>query len=60
MLWPQIVAIHCQAQFGNPKKGRAIKGLVVCNSWDLKYLDMLNGLILVCYQPSLRYDLYDS
>ncbi len=35
-----------------PKTGRAIKGLVVCNSWDLEPWDMLNGLALGCYQPS--------
>ena len=31
---------------GLPDKGRAIKGLVVCNSWDLEPLDLLNGLAL--------------
>ncbi len=29
-------------------KGRAIKRLVVCNSWEIESLD---GLILGCYQP---------
>ncbi len=33
-------------------KGRATKGLVVCNNWDLEPLDLLNGLALGCYQPS--------
>ncbi len=33
-------------------KGRAIKGLVVCNSWDLEPWDLLNGLALGCYQSS--------
>ncbi len=37
---------------GNPDKGRAIKGLVVCNNWDLEPLDKLNGMALGCYQPS--------
>ena len=35
-----------------PCIGRAIKVLVVCNSWDLEPLDLLNGLALRCYQPS--------
>ncbi len=35
-----------------PDKGRAIKGLVVCNDWDLEPLDLLNGLALGFYQPS--------
>ncbi len=33
-------------------KGRAIKGLIVCNNWDQEPLDLLNGLALGCYQPS--------
>ena len=40
------------AQLGLPDKGRAIKGLVVCNSWVLEPWDLLNGLALGCYQPS--------
>ena len=47
MPWPQT-----DAQLGLPDKGRTIKGLVVCNSWDLDTLDLLNGLALGCYQPS--------
>ena len=52
MPWPQTGATHYHPQLGNPDKGRAIKGLVVCNSWDLEPLDLLNGLALGCYQPS--------
>ena len=51
MHWPQTGATHYHAQLGLPDKGRAIKGLVVCN-WDLEPLNLLNGLALVCYQPS--------
>ncbi len=40
------------AQLGLPDKGRAIKALVVCNSWDLEPLDLLNGLVLGSNQPS--------
>ena len=29
-------ATQYHAQLGLPDKGRAIKGLVVCNSWDLE------------------------
>ncbi len=36
---------------GLPDKGRAINGLIVCKSWDLKPLDLLNELDLGC--PSL-------
>ena len=52
MPWPQTGATHYHAQLGLPGKGRAIKGLVVCNSWDLEPLDLLNSLALGCYQPS--------
>ena len=51
MLWPQTGATQYHAQLGLPDKGRAIKGLVV---WDLEPLDLLNGLALGCYQPSLE------
>ena len=37
MPWPQTGSTHYHAQLGLPDKGRAIKGLVICNS---------------CYQPS--------
>ena len=40
------------AQLGYPDKGRAIKGLVVYNSWNLEPWDLLKGLALGCYQPS--------
>ena len=56
MPWPKTGATQYHAQLGLPDKGRAIKGLVVCNSWDLEPLDLLNGLALDCYWPSLRYD----
>ena len=46
MLWPQTGATHYNAQLGLPHKGRAIKGLVICNDWDLEPLDLLNGLAL--------------
>ena len=50
MPWPQTVATQYHAQLGLPDKGRAIKGLVVCNDLDLEPLDLLNGLALGCYQ----------
>ena len=56
MPWPQTGATQNYAQLGIPDKGRAIKGLVVCNDWDLEPLDLLKGLALDCYQPfPLRY-----
>ena len=45
-------ATQYHEQLGLPDKGRAIKGLVVTNNWDLEPLDFLNGLALGCYQPS--------
>ena len=51
MLVP-IGATQYHAQLGLQDKGRAMKGLVVCNDWDLEPLDLLNGLALGCYQPS--------
>ncbi len=52
MPWPQTGATQYPAQLVLRDKGRAIKGLVVCNNWDLEPLDLLNGLALGCYQPS--------
>ena len=52
MSWPLTAATHYHAQLGLRDKGRAIKGLVVCNGWDLEPWDLQNGLALGCYQPS--------
>ena len=52
MPWPKTDATQYNAQLGLPDKGCAIKGLVVCNSWDLEPLVLLNDLALGCYQPS--------
>ena len=46
MSWPQTGATQYHAQLGLLDTVRAIKGLVVCNNWDLEPLD------LGCYQPS--------
>ncbi len=59
MPWAKTGATHYHAQLGLPDKGRAINGLVDCFSSDLEPLDLLNGLALGCYQPSLRYDSYN-
>ena len=47
-------ATYYHAQLGLPDKIRAIKGLIVCNDWDLEPLDLLNtnSLALGYYQPS--------
>ena len=50
--WSPKGATQYHAQLGLPDKGCAIKVLVVCNSWDLEPLDLLNGLALGCFQPS--------
>ncbi len=34
--WPETGATQYYAQLGLPDKGRAIKGLVVCNYWSLE------------------------
>ena len=52
MPWPRTGATQYYAQLGLPDKVCAIKGLVVCNNWDLEPFDLLNGLALGCYQPS--------
>ncbi len=49
---PQTGATQYHAQLGLPDKGRAIKGLVVCNKWDIEPLVILNGLALCCSQTS--------
>ncbi len=48
----KIDATHNQPLLALPDKGRAIKGLVSYNIWDLQSLDLLDGLALGCYQPS--------
>ena len=48
----QTGATQYHAQLGLPDKGRVIKGLVVCNNWDLEPLDLLNSPALGWYQPS--------
>ncbi len=53
MSWGECLgATQYHAQLGHPDNGRAIRGLVVCNKWDLEPLDLINGLALGCYQPS--------
>ena len=52
MSGPHTGATQYHAEFGLSDKGRAIKGLIVCNSCNLEPLDLLNGLALGFYQPS--------
>ncbi len=52
MPWPQTGATFYHVQLGHPDKERAIKGFVVCYSWDLELKDLLNCLALGWYQPS--------
>ncbi len=51
MSWLQTGATQYHAQLVLPDKGRAIKGLVVSNNWDLKALDLLNSLASGYCQP---------
>ncbi len=50
--WSKTDATQYHAQLDLSNKGREIKEVVVCHNWDLESLDLLNGLALVCYQPS--------
>ena len=34
------------SHLGLPDKGREIKGLLVCNKWDLEPMDLVNGTAL--------------
>ena len=43
MPWRKTGATHYHAQLGLLDKGRAIKGLVVCNCWDLEPLDLITS-----------------
>ncbi len=52
MPWPKTGATHYHAQLGLVDKCRAIKVCLVCNSWNLEPLDLLNIMVLGCYQPS--------
>ena len=54
MHWPETATTQFHAQLGLQDKGRKIKGLVVSNDWDLDPSELLNGLALGCYQPSLE------
>ncbi len=51
MPWRQTGATQYHAQLRLPDKCRGIKGLVVCNNWDLEPVDLRNGLALGCYEP---------
>ena len=46
------VTHYYHAQLGVTDKGPATIGLVIFNSLDLELLDLLNGQVLGCYQPS--------
>ncbi len=59
MPWPKKGATQ---DHGLPDKSRVIKGLVVCNNWDLEPLDLLLGMAQSCYQlfPEVLNVLYGS
>ena len=50
--WPQTDATQYHKHLVLLDKDRAIKGLFVCNGWDLDPLDLKNGQAFGCYQPS--------
>ncbi len=50
----QTEATQYHAQLGLPDKGRAIKGLVVCNTWDLEPLGPAKRSGPRFYQPSSK------
>ncbi len=45
MPWARTGTTHYYAKLGLPDKGRAIEGLVVCNSWDLEPWVFINRLL---------------
>ena len=49
MPWPRTGTTQNHTQLELPDKG-----LVVRNNWDLEPLDLLKGLALGCYQPSIE------
>ena len=58
MPWLQTGATQYHAQLGLPDKGRAFKGLVACNNWDLEPLDLINDWPWVVIIRPLRYQSY--
>ncbi len=40
---PKTGATQYHAQLGLPDKGCSIKGLVICNSWDLEPCDLVSS-----------------
>ena len=52
MPWTQTGVNQYHTLSGVPDIGRAMKGFVVCNDWDLEPVDLLNGVALGCYQSS--------
>ena len=52
--WLKTVLTLCHAKLGLPDRGRAIKGLFLCNSWDFSAFGLLQRVALRCYQPSLE------
>ena len=51
-IFPKTGKTHYNAQLGPPDKGRAIKELVVCNSWDVSSLELT--IQISFYLPSLE------
>ncbi len=60
MLWPKTGPTQYVTHLGLQNKGSAINGFVVFNDWDLKPLDLLNGLVLGCYFSVLVKVIYES
>ena len=54
MRWPKTGATYYHTQLGLPDRGRTIKGLFLCNSWDFSAFGLLQRVALRCYQPSLE------
>ncbi len=50
--WPQTDATQYHKHLVLLDKDRAIKGLFVCNHWDIETLKLLNVLALGCYKSS--------
>ena len=51
-LFPKTGKTHYHAQLGRPDKGRAIKELIVCNSWNVSSFEPT--IQISFYLPSLE------
>ena len=56
--WSRKGITHLHSQLGLPDTCRAIKELIIYNSVNVSVFDLLNDLVLCCYQLPHRYESY--